>query len=285
MPSFQQVLFPVDFSERNCLIAPHVISVARHYKAHVSMVHVFEMIPAGRNRGWPEYGLDIDIPALRKESEKRLSSFLTREFEGVSMSRVLLEGDPASRIARYVEDEKIDLIMMPTHGYGPFRRFLLGSVTAKVLHDVNCAVWTSAHTEEAPGPPTGYRNVICALDLSSNSLRVLRWASEFARERRATLKLVHAITAGKAPPGWGKYRQYLFEVAREELAKLQSESGTNFETVLEGGEVAVAVRKAAEQSRTDLVIIGRGVMQKAFGRMRTNVYSIIREAPCPVISI
>jgi nucleotide-binding universal stress UspA family protein len=113
----------------------------------------------------------------------------------------------------------------------------------------------------------------------------LRWASEFAKERQGTLKLVHALTAGKTPAGWGKYRLYLFQITGEELAKLQSEAGTNFETVLEGGEVAAGVRKVAEESRADLVIIGRGVMQKAFGRMRTNVYSIIRETPCPVISI
>ncbi len=39
---------------------------------------------------------------------------------------------------------------MPTHGYGPFRRFILGSVTAKVLHDADCPVWTGVHLEEAP---------------------------------------------------------------------------------------------------------------------------------------
>jgi hypothetical protein len=32
-------------------------------------------------------------------------------------------------------------------------------------------------------------------------------------------------------------------------------------------------------------VIGRGVMQGLFGRMRTHVYSVIREAPCPVISV
>jgi len=74
-------------------------------------------------------------------------------------------------------------------------------------------------------------------------------------------------------------------MAREKLAKLQSEAGTNLETVLEGGDVSAAVRKAADENRADLVIIGRGVMQEAFGRMRTNVYSIIRESPCSVISI
>ena len=39
------------------------------------------------------------------------------------------------------------VILMPTHGYGPFRRFILGSNTAKVLHDADCPVWTGVHLE------------------------------------------------------------------------------------------------------------------------------------------
>ena len=41
---------------------------------------------------------------------------------------------------------------MPTHGFGPLRRFLLGSVAAKVLHDAQCPVWTSVHTDAPFGP-------------------------------------------------------------------------------------------------------------------------------------
>ncbi|MGA8595805.1 MAG: universal stress protein [Bryobacteraceae bacterium] len=44
-------------------------------------------------------------------------------------------GDPAAAIVKCAQAEQVDLIMMPTHGYGPYRKFLLGSVTAKVLHD------------------------------------------------------------------------------------------------------------------------------------------------------
>jgi hypothetical protein len=35
----------------------------------------------------------------------------------------------------------------------------------------------------------------------------------------------------------------------------------------------------------DIVIIGRGVIQKPFGRLRSGAYEVIREAPCPVISV
>jgi nucleotide-binding universal stress UspA family protein len=178
--------------------------------------------------------------------------------------------------------------MMPTHGYGPFRRFLLGSVTAKVLHDSQCPVWTSAHLSEPSAAPTGYNRVLCALDLTSTSLPLLQWASEFAREQGATLKLVHAIPAA-APAGLelegGRFRAALFNMATEELARLQKEAGTSLEITLTAGDVAAVVRQTAEEDRADLVIIGRGVMQAALGRLRTNVYAIIREAACPVLSV
>ena len=288
MPSFKQILFPVDFSEQNRAMAPHVACMAARYRSRVTMLHVLE-IPTGAYPGWPEYTGLIDLPGMIEERKRQLDSFLKSEFETVASTRLIFEGAPGQVIPDYAAKENVDLIMMPTHGYGPFRRFLLGSVTAKTLHDAQCPVWTSAHVLETPAPFAGYHTVLCAVDLTSSSLPLLRWASEFGGERRALVKLLHAIPAGTAPAGFdidgAIFRSSLFEMAREKLAKLQSEAGTNLETVLEGGEVSAAVRKAADENRADLVIIGRGVMHEAFGRMRTNVYSIIRESSCPVISI
>lgn len=288
MPSFKHILFPVDFSEQNRAVAPYVICMARRYRARVSMLHAIEL-PTGVYPGWPVYGPAFDFQGMMDRGKERLDSYLQRELEGIPTARLTFEGDPAWRIADYSQKENVDLIMMPTHGYGPFRRFLLGSVTAKVLHDVECPVWTSAHSTEAPATPAGYRNVLCALDYTVKNLSLLRWASLFACEQGATLKLVHAIPAVKVPGAvdveGGRFRSFLFEMAREELAKLQREAGTTAEMIIQGGEVADVVREAAEQNQADLVVIGRGVMHNLFGRMRTNVYSIIREAPCPVISV
>ena len=83
----------------------------------------------------------------------------------------------------------------------------------------------------------------------------------------------------------GKFRAYLVEVAREGLEKMQREAGTALDTIVEDGDVAPVVRSSAEEQQADLVVIGRGVLQEMFGRMRTHVYSVIREAPCPVISV
>jgi nucleotide-binding universal stress UspA family protein len=287
MPSFKHILFPVDFSKQSCGIAPYVKCMARRYGARVSMLHAVELPAMGYPDG-PVYG-GIDFQGMLEDGRQRVESFLKSAFQDVPTTRLMLEGDPARRIAEFADKEKVDLIMMPTHGYGRFRRFLLGSVTAKVLHDVNCPVWTNAHSPEIPGPPRRYSNILCALDYTPENLPLLRWAALFACEQGAMLKLVHAIPAAKVPgalePEGGRFRTTLFEMAREELARLQKEAGTNVEILVEGDTVAHVVRRTAEDNHADLVVIGRGVMHERLGRMRTNVYSIVREAPCPVISV
>jgi len=288
MPNFKHILFPVDFSQQCCNVAPYVLCMARRYGAHVSMLHVMEL-PTGAYPGWPAQAAVIDFQAMADERKQRLEAYLKNEFAEVATTRVMREGDPAHAITDYTQKEHVDLVMMPTHGYGPFRRFLLGSVTAKVLHDVRCPVWTSAHIPEAPGPPAGYRHILCAVDFTEKAAPLIVWAARFGREQGATVKLVHAIPAAQPPDGIDiegrKFRAYLVDVSREELAKVQREAGTALETIVEGGEVAPVVRGAAEENEADLLVIGRGVLQEFFGRMRTHVYSIIREAPCPVISV
>jgi nucleotide-binding universal stress UspA family protein len=288
MPSFQHILFPVDFSQQNGGIAPYVAYIARRYRARVTMLHVLE-IPSAGYPGWPAHAALIDFQAMIDDRRQRTESFLKTEFQEIATTRVMDEGDPARQIVAYAEKEKVDLIMMPTHGYGPFRRFLLGSVTAKLLHDVKCPVWTSAHAPNIPAQPAGYRNVLCAVDLTPNSVPLVQWASGFVREHGARLKLVHAIPSAEPQSTFdiegGRFRAFLSDVAREELAKVQKQAGTDLDAVLRAGDVAQVVREAAEVEDADLVVIGRGVMHELFGRMRTHVYSVIREAPCPVISV
>src|SRR5689334_17044250 len=54
--------------------------------------------------------------------------------EGLNVTRTVEVGDAAHRITQYVDEHGVDLVVVPTHGRGKFRRLLLGSVTSKVLH-------------------------------------------------------------------------------------------------------------------------------------------------------
>jgi nucleotide-binding universal stress UspA family protein len=188
----------------------------------------------------------------------------------------------------FATEEHADLIMMPTHGYGPFRRLLLGSITAKVLHDAECLVWTAVHTPDTPSDvPAQPRRIACAVDLGPQSSSVLSWASRLSGEFGAALSVIHVV-ASLDPrtedyylaPEW---RGHVIGEARSELARLLQTEGVNGEIHIEVGAIADAVVYAARTVPADLLIIGRsgGVT----GRLPTNAYAIIRQSPCPVLSV
>ena len=60
--------------------------------------------------------------------------------------------------------------------------------------------------------------------------------------------------------------------------------GVEMRLHVERGQPAKLVRRIAEESRADLVIIGRST-PGPLGRLRTNSYAIVRESPCPVLSV
>jgi nucleotide-binding universal stress UspA family protein len=162
-------------------------------------------------------------------------------------------------------------------------------VTAKVLHDAKVPVWTAAHAPEPshrahPQP----RYVLCAVDLKHESIQTLEYALELARDAKASVELLHIAPEGEiAPlPSESRIHELLAEAAQAKLMKIQEAAGAHdVEVVLAGGSVADKVRDMAIRKRADLVVIGRGLIQAGHGRLRANAYAIIREAPCPVISV
>jgi nucleotide-binding universal stress UspA family protein len=217
-----------------------------------------------------------------------LAAFAGHAFNGCRHTRVLQIGDAAETITRYAERNEIDLIVMPTHGLGTFRWLLLGSVTAKVLHDSLCPVWTTIHAETLPKQASEIRTIVCGVDLASEPTRVIQAASDLAAQYGAVVRLVHAIYVPEARPGSNMYdglKSFLFGTAREWIAKHQTEAGTKWEARLESGTVAPVLRNAAVDGHAEIIVIGRGRLQDRFGRFRTNVGAIIREAPCPVLSV
>jgi nucleotide-binding universal stress UspA family protein len=137
-------------------------------------------------------------------------------------------------------------------------------------------------------PPERWKNMLCALEGDPRDTVVLRWAAEFAAEQALELRLVHAVQGADSTltrESDPSMYEFLFNVARESIARMQAEAGTKFEVCLLGGSVGRAVHQAAIGHNADLIVIGRGVIQKKLGRLRSDAYSIIREAPCPVISM
>ncbi len=288
MRAFHKILFPVDMSDSCTATAPFVESMAKKYNAELTLLHILEM-PSGLIPDWYGGAVPIvDTSAIWQAETEAARSYLTDKFQGVKVNRVVVEGDAAQAIDEYAREHGIDLIMMATHGYGLFRTLLLGSVTAKVLHDTSCPVWTGVHVEDTPAVSPEFATIMCAVDRTEDSLPTMRFACRLAQDNQAKLFLVHAIPGAEVAPE--KYfdtdlRQYLEEDARKTIAKLQETAGVMAPLCLGAGEVSHVVRDSALGHSADLIVIGRGKATRTLGRLRSNVYSIIRDAPCPVVSV
>jgi nucleotide-binding universal stress UspA family protein len=253
---FRHILFPIDYSPRCYSAVPFVRALAVRYKAAVTLVHV----TSGDGR---------------EEAEQELETFAAQEFTDMPVTRMVEEGDPGACITDLAHAWNADLIMMPTHGHGTMRQQLLGSVTAKALHDCECPIWTDAHPEAGH---TELKTILCAIELVPESVSLLKYTKEIAREAGATVHIVHAV------PGT-ELEAFLHDFARDEIAKLQIEAGTTFGDFVAPGSVSQVVCEAAQKFGADLVVIGRGMVNRFAGDLRTEAYAIMRESPCPVLSV
>jgi nucleotide-binding universal stress UspA family protein len=223
-----------------------------------------------------------------QRAQKDLDQALRPELDGIAVTRVLLRGDPAHEIVKSARDRNVDLIVMSTRGLGAFYRFLLGSVTAKVLHESHCPVWTGAHLEEAPAGEFSIRHVLCSVDLSPHSNHTASLAAEMAAAVDATLTLVHITTGVEV---WGPggshvdpvWKEMIVGNAIKEIAQLQQDVGTKAEVIIDSGNVPELLNRAAEQTKADVLVIGHSPGRSHLGDNGEG-YGIIRESHIPVLS-
>ncbi len=292
MALLERILLPVDFSERSAGAARYVEALANKTETEIFLVHVTTPL------NYELSALDVGGTVLNElnadrtaELQEQLDNFAADELKPYRVERHLFEGDPAKRIVEFAHERHISLIVMPTHGYGLFRRFLLGSVTAKVLHDAECPVWTGIHLDQSPSlDKIHFRKIIVAVDVVCvpQGLRAISWGAQMAEREGAEMVIVHAYPSleGRAgdyfDPNW---RTYLTQAANDEIMKMQQKLGTDAELVLESGDPSQVVCNLAATRNADLLVIGRGSAAGVFGRLRANAYSIIRQSPCPVVSV
>jgi nucleotide-binding universal stress UspA family protein len=288
MLNIKKILLPVDFPNASLRVVHQAATLAHHFHAEIVMLHV--VTAQSHAAGVPEDGPKLAgwdmLAEMVRGAEKNLDQSLGPELEGLSIRRVLVKGNPAQAILQTAQVEKADLIMMPSHGF-TFNQFLLGSVTAKVLHGTECPVWTGAHVEESPVQEFAIRNVLCAVDLGPRSRKTVSWAAWMAAEFRARLTLAH-VTGGVELWGPGgsyvdpAWKEALVGDASQHLAELQQDIGIKADVFIGSGDVPKVLSQAAKQTKADLLVT---VCYPYGGNLRIHGYAIIYAVPIPVLSV
>jgi len=286
---YKRILFPVDYSDANVAIVPYVNEMTRRFQAHLQLVRACapEVFYAAEF-GWQIGASSTITDDLVKTETTRLEAFAAQHFAGVSPELIVDSGHPVAVVENIVRLNGADLIMLPTHGHGLFRRLLLGSVTARLIHDLSCSVWTASHVDPATVQShVPYRHILCAVEPGMESAHIVKAAERMAVAYGASLALVSAIEWPTDDPAVdpGKYWDRIRASAETELVKYSQALPILASTHIVFGPIANVLRDAAVQQSAGLIVVGRGESQSPLSGVLSNLYSIVRESPCPVLSV
>lgn len=165
MSRLQTIVVPVDFSESSEAAWRTACEVASITGGHVHLIHVCR---EPLRQAWAVDAVTMDLDAVALEWLAEAHENLARigapaGRPPVPVTRAALFGFAPARIIDYARDHHADLIVMGTHGHGPLRRLLLGSVAERVLRGAPCPVMT------VRGPRTELRSASAAASLSATA--------------------------------------------------------------------------------------------------------------------
>jgi nucleotide-binding universal stress UspA family protein len=284
---FHRILYPVDYSEPCQAMIPYVQEMAGRYSAELTVCHAYAPLDAIAQSQL--LVIDPDLQAKERAIEQdRLRQFACRNFPGQKLDAIVALGEPGSVIDEVAHEQRADLVMLATRGHGPVRRFLLGSITAKVLHDVSSAVWTGVGAALADHPvQIPYQSIVCALDDSQEAEGVLRAAASLTSAYGAQLWIVHIVPTPPAYPDldFQDLTKQLTEASQCRLRELKAKLGIDAPHTVIDALLGDGIHHEIVRRKADLLITGRGHSIGTFSRMWSHLYSIIRDSPCPVLSI
>jgi nucleotide-binding universal stress UspA family protein len=140
------IVVALDFSDTSIEALAFACEVARARDARLHLLHV---VADARLQAWSLDAPGLDLEAFNREAlatAKRLLDAVA--VEGVPDERVtrsVVFGIPDLEICRYAVEQQASMVVLGTHGYGPVRRFLLGSVATRVVRHAPCPVVTVPH--------------------------------------------------------------------------------------------------------------------------------------------
>jgi universal stress protein A len=141
MLSIKKILSPTDFSDASLVGLAAAVDLARLFQAELLVANIIAVLPpqpSDPNFEWevPEYE-----SILHKDAEVKLAELIkTAVPAGITARSILGHGHPAKEIIRIAEEEKVEMVVIATHGHTGWHHLLLGSVAEKVIRHSPCPV-------------------------------------------------------------------------------------------------------------------------------------------------
>jgi nucleotide-binding universal stress UspA family protein len=299
MLEIKRILCPTDLSDVSRRSFAHAVALARWYGSDIHVLHVVGAAGPTPGTGFVYPGWSVLDTATRHAIRAGLEEFARPGCEaGVRVDTRLLEGDPVEEIVDASRTLPADLVVIGSHGRGGFERWVLGSVTEKVVRKSESPVLVVGPSGGPPAAPSdvAYERILCPVDFSEASFAALRYALSLAQEAGGSLTLVHVVEwpferepEPPAGPEIASVRRLLEDDARDRLRRAVPEAARDWcspEELVRGGKAHREILRVAREKDAQLIVIGsqgHGPIERLlFG---STTHHILRWAPCPVLTI
>lgn len=297
MIPIRTILCPQDFSDFSPRALEHAAALATWYDADVIALHVQPVVTSVE--AMPVAVGPVPMPQVSEESIRReLESHLAPlERAGIRHVSRLVEGSPVEQILRVASESACDLIVMGTHGRSGFERWVLGSVTEKVLRKSTIPVMTVSQrtlpTVAAGRPP--FARILCGVDFSPSSLRAVEVALSIAQEGCAELTLLHVMEGLPSfqleSQGFDvtRYREVLEADLQGQLRKVVPEGAKDWcrpTTLVVEGKPWQRLLEVAKERHAELIVLGvHGRNPLDVMLFGSTTHHVVRGAEAPVWTV
>jgi len=130
---FKKILVCLDGSPFAEQIIPYTVKLAQMFQSTLVLLRCVEL-------GEPEAYETVGSLEVADKVQKEAIVYLERnakliQAEDINTEFVTLQGTVADNIVNYADKNEVDIIAIATHGYGGFKRMILGSVADQVVRN------------------------------------------------------------------------------------------------------------------------------------------------------
>jgi nucleotide-binding universal stress UspA family protein len=282
---YDDILIPYDGSEGAAEILHHASEIAHWADATVQVLYVADTT---RDSVTVVEGQTVDV--LEREGEDVVEEAgKTLETLGTPYETDVVQGNPAPTIVDYAERYDQDLIVMPTHGREGVSRYLIGSVSEKVVRLSSVPVLT-ARMEPDEQLVFPYEEVLIPIDGSAAATHAAQHGLSLAASMDATVHALSVVEEGLLDVDVGADGEDSGTDAAEEAVDdlvAEAEEDGVAETVrhVERGTPNEVIVDLVESNEIDAVVMGttgrRGTDRILLGSVAEKT---VRSAPVPVIT-
>ena len=141
----RKILCPVDFSEPSHKAVEYAKALREKFGAELLLLHVIEPF---LTQSFIAFDPNLGTQVVEEVEEKARELLENLRQASPDIQTMIRKGKPYEEIVEVAKTEKVDLIVMGTHGLKGISHFLIGSVAEKVVRHAPCPVLTVKPKEE-----------------------------------------------------------------------------------------------------------------------------------------